>query len=134
MRTVAVLGSCVALLCGCSSSAVGGSGQQGLDSTAGSGGGFSTGNDPGTTTPAPVTSTVTVTAPPPSTTTPPPGPAAVTVPSGFVGQWYGHGRSMTITSAGAVDIGFRTYVDCDATHTTGCDRTIGNEIHDGGVV
>jgi hypothetical protein len=39
-----------------------------------------------------------------------------------------------VRSDGAVTVTFRTYVDCTATVTTGCDRTVGHEIHDGGLV
>lgn len=63
--------------------------------------------------------------------TTPAAPAAV--PPAFVGDWYGHGRTLTVHTTGGVDVTFRTYVNCTPTVTIGCDRVIGNEIHDGGL-
>jgi hypothetical protein len=65
-------------------------------------------------------------------TTPAPVSTAVTTPVGFVGTWTGHGRHLEVSSAGQVTITFRTYVDCTATVTTGCDQITGSSIHDGG--
>jgi hypothetical protein len=96
-------------------------------------------------------STATATATATSTPIPPPTPATggpstvvvtvspirpgtVDVPAGFVGTWYGHGRALTVGATGAITLEFRTYVDCTATVTTGCDRVEGNTISDGGHV
>jgi hypothetical protein len=65
-------------------------------------------------------------------TTPAPVSNAVTTPAGFVGTWNGHGRQLVVTAAGQVTIAFRTYVDCTATITTGCDQITGSSIHPGG--
>lgn len=81
--------------------------------------------------PATTTATVTVTA---TNTTTPTTPRTSTTPAGFVGTWFGHSRKLVVRSDGAVNLDFRTYVPCSATVTTGCDRTVGNVIHDGGQV
>jgi len=41
---------------------------------------------------------------------------------------------LTIDPDGSMRLEYRTYIWCDATVTTGCDSTVGNEIHDGGQV
>lgn len=116
----------VALAAGCSSSV--------------SGSGNAKGSAPqpsGSTAPATVYRTVTAT---PSSTpsSSPSAPSSVsappTMPSDFVGTWFGHGRSLTITASGALTMTYRTYVNCSATVTTGCDQTVNNQIHDGGAV
>lgn len=85
------------------------------------------------TTPAPMSSSVPSSAAP--TTSPAPNTSiAVVTPSGFVGSWYGHGRSLVVRSDGSVTLVFRTYVNCTATVTTGCDRITGNVLYDGGQV
>ncbi|MFN2560023.1 MAG: hypothetical protein ABR571_01840 [Jatrophihabitans sp.] len=58
----------------------------------------------------------------------------MTTPAGFVGTWTGHGRQLVVSPTGRVTISFRTYVDCTATVTTGCDQITGSGIHDGGHV
>lgn len=39
-----------------------------------------------------------------------------------------------VSPGGQVTVTFRTYVDCSATVTTGCDQISGSTIHDGGHV
>ena len=124
-RWVAGLVAVVAVVCGCGSSVSGSGTASGHSSTPAS-----------TPTTAYRTVTSTVTAPAPSSSTS--SPAASTpagspvVPSDFVGTWYGHGRTLTVTAGGAFDVVYRTYVNCTATVTTDCDKTVGNEIEDGG--
>jgi hypothetical protein len=52
--------------------------------------------------------------------------------STFVGQWGGHGRTLTITASGAGTIVYRAYKNCSDDPTPPCDKIENNEIHDGG--
>jgi serine protease Do len=53
--------------------------------------------------------------------------------SRFAGSWTGHGRYMMINTGGLAIIGYRTYQNCNASRTSGCDQTIGNNLIDGGL-
>ena len=52
----------------------------------------------------------------------------------FIGTWDGHGRTLTVDKDGGFTMDFRTYRNCSSTVTTGCDRTSGNTLIDGGHV
>jgi hypothetical protein len=58
----------------------------------------------------------------------------VAIPSRFIGTWFGHSRDLVMKRDGSVQLEFRVYLSCTATRTTDCDRTRGNQIHDGGQV
>jgi hypothetical protein len=49
----------------------------------------------------------------------------------LVGEWYGHGRSLTVGADGAFDATYRLYNDCESDPEP-CDRMDGNYIIDGG--
>lgn len=52
--------------------------------------------------------------------------------STFVGEWGGHGRTLTITASGAGTIVYRAYKNCSDDPKPPCDKIENNEIHDGG--
>lgn len=52
--------------------------------------------------------------------------------STFVGEWGGHGRTLTITASGTGTIVYRAYKNCSDDPTPPCDKIENNEIHDGG--
>ena len=66
--------------------------------------------------------------------TPPTAGVPLTTPAGVLGSWHGHGRALVVSADGTVTMNFRTYVNCTATVTTGCDQITGSAIHDGGHV
>ena len=59
------------------------------------------------------------------------GPAPADV-AAFVGEWGGHGRTLTITASGAGTIVYRAYKNCSDDPKPPCDKIENNEIHDGG--
>lgn len=120
--SIAVFAASV-LLAGCSASA-----------TAGHGTAPPSHSTSPVTAPATPTSSAVASSAAPTTSPAPATSAAVVTPSGFVGSWYGHGRALVVRSDGTVTLDFRTYVNCTATVTTGCDRITGNVLYDGGHV
>ncbi len=131
-QAIAALGA-AGVLAGCASSAVGGHGSAAGSPPARATSVTSASAPPSSTAAAPSSSPArpATTAAPPSASAPASSSAP---PAGLIGQWDGHGRHLVIRADGTVVVNFRTYVDCTSTVTTGCDRVIGNEIHDGGHV
>lgn len=137
VSAVAVV-SVVSAMTGCSSSTTTGQGSAAVTSPT------STGTPDFPSAPpssASLSRSLTASAPPSASTTastrpatPPPPSRAGALPAGFVGAWYGHGRSLVVRPDGGVSVDFRTYVQCTATVTTGCDRIVGSVLHDGGHV
>lgn len=125
--------SAAALLTGCSSSTTGG---QGSAVTASSAAPPSSNVASSTSAAAvpPSASGSTGSSPATPVATPSTVGVPLTTPAGFVGSWYGHGRALVVTADGTVTMTFRTYVNCTATVTTGCDQITGSVIHDGGHV
>lgn len=68
-----------------------------------------------------------------------PSIAAITVgraniPPALVGEWDGHGRSVTIKPNGLGALIYRTYRHCDDDPAPGCDATTRHQIVPGGFV
>jgi hypothetical protein len=59
------------------------------------------------------------------------GPAPAEV-AAFVGEWGGHGRTLTISASGTGTIVYRAYKNCSDDPKPPCDKIENNEIHDGG--
>jgi hypothetical protein len=51
----------------------------------------------------------------------------------FAGSWYHHGFTLEVTAGGSVFAVYRLYAWCSAQRHFGCDRTVGNQIYDGGL-
>jgi hypothetical protein len=134
---VASVSVAVALLAGCAST-TNGTGTPGSATTV-----LPTRDFPSGTATAIETATPTDTAPPTDSSAPtdspptdsPPTDSTGPVPAdvaAFVGEWGGHGRTLTITASGAGTIVYRAYKNCSDDPTPPCDKIENNEIHDGG--
>ena len=71
------------------------------------------------------------TVPVPQTSTAPSGPTLTELIARFVGSWFGHGRGMTIATAGG-QIDYRVYKFCTTDPTPPCDEMQHDQIIDGG--
>jgi len=68
-----------------------------------------------------------------ATTVGPSGTSApASIPAALVGDWGGHGRSVTIAANGQSTLTYRTYQFCSDDPTPPCDKTKDNQIISGG--
>ena len=51
-----------------------------------------------------------------------------------MGTWFHHGGALTVTSSGHGFYSGRIYTNCDASHSTACDKFLGNYIYGGDFV